>query len=281
MTTLAIPLPPPAARRIVAVLTAREASSRLASVWFWLVATATSLIAFAWGAGFQQAFVTESVLVTADPLMPLTILVVAFLGLVLGLRLATALSGEREHRTLDVLLAGPVTWPSLVVAKLLAEVVVLAGLVGLLMAYLLLAQPLGAGMLTVSDLRSLALAPLAALPLMAAGLAVSAWLSTVRGAVIAYLACIVLSAAFEAGLGVLQRANPAEMGLSALYARAALETVSPVVALLSPIRPIAEMIRLADAQEMPSAALWWQALGLAAGYLALALVAARIRGGRS
>src|SRR5690606_19239209 len=60
--------------------------------------------------------------------MALNIAVVIFLGLVLGLRLAASIAWEREHRTLEVLIAGPVSFEAVVLAKFLVELCVLLAL---------------------------------------------------------------------------------------------------------------------------------------------------------
>jgi hypothetical protein len=99
--------------RSIVILTRRELRSRLGSVWFYIVATIPCLLAVMFGGGFLRAFETETVLVSADPLLGLNTAVLAFLAIVLGLRLSSSLAWEREHRTLEVLLVGPVGYTSI------------------------------------------------------------------------------------------------------------------------------------------------------------------------
>lgn len=234
---------PPAYGRLLLVLVRRELATKLTSFWFFAVATAVCVVAFIYGSGFQQSFETESVLVTTDPLMPLNVIVVAFLGLVLGLRLATSLSWEREHQTLEVLLVGPVSWSAIVLSKFLAELLVMAGLLAIYIAYLLLGQPLGAGLIGVSDVAAIAMSPIFILPLMATGLLVSAWARSVRGAVLFYLVAVAVMAGFELLLGFLKTSELTDMSLSSLYLRSGMEAVSPFLTPVSPVGQIASMTR--------------------------------------
>lgn len=269
---------PPSYSRVVLLVLGREAVSKLLSPWFFVVATMVCLIAFAYGAGFQNTFETESVLVTSDPLAALHIVVVVFLALVLGLRLATSLSWEREHRTLEVLLVGPVPLNAVLLAKFLAETCVFVALVAIYWLYLILAQPLGAGVVSFGDSLSLLRMPAFALPVMALGVLVSAWALSVRAAVVIYLAVAGILAGYEALLGVLRTMPAEEMSLAALYARATLETVSPVV---SPLSPAAHLSGMAQRLFRHEALGTWQisaALLLSLGMLAVAYVIARARG---
>ncbi len=144
-------LSPPGPLGLTTLLSAREARTRLASPWFYVVASIVCLIAWIYGAGFQQTFMTESVLVSVDPLMPLDIIVILFMGIVLGLRLAAGLAWEREHRTLEILLVGPVSWSSIIAAKFLVEIGIMVILMLAYVFYLLLAQPLGSGVIALPD----------------------------------------------------------------------------------------------------------------------------------
>jgi ABC-type transport system involved in multi-copper enzyme maturation permease subunit len=227
---------------ILLILTGREALGKLGSIWFSLVASSICLIAFVYGSGFQQSFVTESVLVTPDPLAPLNVLVIAFIGVMLGLRLATSLAWEREHHTLEVLVVGPAPWSAIVLSKFIAELGVMAALFAVYFGYLLVGQPLGPGVVHPTDAALVLVAPICVLPLMAAGLFVSSWAGTVRGAVVVYLAAIGGLAAFETLLRFLKDANPAEMSLSSIYLRSGLEIAARVVSPVSPVSQLASMI---------------------------------------
>jgi ABC-type Na+ efflux pump permease subunit len=263
---------------VTALLAQRELLARLASAWFWIIASLLCVIAWVYGAGFQQTFATESVLVTTDPLMTLNILIVVFLSVVLALRLAASFAGEREHRTLEVLLVGPASWGAIVAAKFLAELCVLALLVLVYLAYLLLAQPLGAGVIAPRDTLGLLAMPAFALPVLALGLLVAAWARTVRAAVVTFLAVLGALAAFEVGLGLLEARSPDQIALTELQVRSALETVAPVVAWVSAPGQLAALAKALAQNAAPSgmAALW--SLGLTAGTLCAATVLARLRG---
>lgn len=272
---------PPGFGRLLFALARRELATKLTSFWFFAVASAVCAVAHVYGGGFQQSFETESVLVTTDPLMPLNVIVVAFLGLVLGLRLTTSLSWEREHQTLEVLLVGPVSWSQIVISKFLVEFCVMAGLLAIYAGYLFVGQPLGAGVIGLSDLSTIAAAPLFILPLMATGLLVSAWAGSVRGAVIFYLVAAGLMAGFELLLGILKADEPTSMSLSSLYLRSGMEAVSPFLAPVSPVSQIASMIRSLHGQGWVPAGDQLFVLGLTLALLVAGYGMARYRGARA
>ncbi len=271
-------LRPPGWARQAFLLVRRETAAKFASLWFWLVASALCLMAYVYGSGFAQTFETESVVVTADPLAGLNMLVVAFLGIVLGLRLASGLSWEREHRTLEVLLVGPVSSSMVVLAKYLAELVVLAALIAVYYLYLAVGQPLGTGVTGAGDFAGILANSLFVLPVMAMGLVVSAMTGSVRMAVVIYLALVALLAAYEVGLGLL-RALPTEtMSLFSLSLRALLEAGAPLFHALSPVAGIALLAQRLVTQEAFSVPQLLGVVALTAGLLLLSCYIARWKG---
>ena len=240
MTTVLRPADPVTATLLLA---GRELRLRLGSVWFWAVASAICLMAWLYGAGFVGGFETESVVVTTDPLLALNALVTIFLGVVLGLRLAASMAWEREHRTLEILLIGPAGWGSLLGAKLLTEIAVLALLVLVHALYLTAAQPLGAGVIGAGELSGLLLVPVFALPVMASGLLVGAGLGTVRSAGVAFLVLIGALAAVEVAQALLAAQPVDRQSLAGLYARHALDLASPVLDRVSPAHALAVPVR--------------------------------------
>lgn len=271
-------LSPPGPLGLTFLLARREGSARLLSAWFYTVASLLCLVAWAYGDSFQRSFETESVMVTTDPLMALNVLIVALLGMVLGLRLASSVAWEREHRTLEVLLVGPVSPGVVVAAKFLVEIGALALLLAIYLAYLLVAQPLGAGVIGPSDAISMGLMPLHALPLMATGLLVSAWARTVRGATVAYLALTLVLVVFQGALEALSAATPEQLSLAAIYLRSAMQTVAAVTDPISPVARLTELFRPVTGLGVVSAGSTLAAIGLAAMLTVLAVLAARRRG---
>jgi ABC-type transport system involved in multi-copper enzyme maturation permease subunit len=271
-------LSPPGPLGLTTLLFAREARTRLASPWFYVVASIICLIAWLYGAGFQQTFVTESVLVTVDPLMALDIIVILFMGIVLGLRLAAGLAWEREHRTLEVLLVGPVSSGSIIAAKFLVEICIMAILMLAYVIYLLLAQPLGAGVIALPDMLSIIQMIIFALPTLALGLLVGAWARTVRGAVVAFVIVTGMLLAYELLLVFLQGRPIDQISLSELYLRSGMEAVAPVLSKLSAAGQLSVLIKVVkqDAVLSATTTLWAAALTLLT--LALAVMVARLRG---
>ncbi len=271
-------LSPPGFLRTTLLLFGREVRAKLASPWLYTVASVVCLIAWAYGAGFAQTFETESVLVTTDPLMALNVLVVAFLGIVLGLRLSSSMAREREHRTLEVLVVGPVSFEAIVLAKFLVELCVFAVLISIYVLYLLIAQPLGVGVIGWGEALSVGRMPLHALPTLALGLLVSSLARTVRGAVIVYLVVVAGLGLFEIVLDFLLEQPPDELSLAEAYFRGALQGAA---AFLHPVSAIARLADIADAltaQTPMLASKSLLALALTAATLAAASILSRLRG---
>lgn len=271
-------LTPPGAIAATLLLAERELRSRLGSVWFWAVSSLTCIMAWLYGAGFLTSFETESVLVTADPLMALNSMVVIFLGIVLGLRLAASMAWEREHRTLEVILIAPVGWGTIIAAKFVVELLVLILLVALYAVYLIVAQPLGAAVVGTQELMGLALIPTFALPVMALGLLTGAGLGSVRGAVVAFLVLVGVFAAIEITHGVLSAQPVDQMSLAGLYVRHALDLADQVLQLLSPSAQLALPVQAIALQAPLSATDAGYAVLQALAVLVLAALLGRVRG---
>jgi ABC-type Na+ efflux pump permease subunit len=275
---MAITLDPPGQFGVSLLVLDREARTRLTSPWLYVVASVVCVLAFAFGAGFQQTFATESVLITTDPLMALNIAVVVFLSIVLGLRLAASMAWEREHRTLEVLVLGSAGWSAIIAAKFAAELGVLIVLLAIYALYLLVGQPLGQGVLGPREMAGLATVPVFGLPTLALGLLAGAAASSVRGAVVVFLAVMVLLVAFELELSILTSTGADQLSLFSLYLRATLETAASVVRPISAMAQLANPIETLTAQVSPSPADAAWALALTAATLAAAALAGRMRG---
>ena len=274
-----IDLNPPGAMTTTALLAWRELHSRLGSVWFWAVSSATCVMAWAYGGGFVASFATESVIVTTDPLLAVNALVVVFLGIILGLRLAASMAWEREHRTLEVLLIGPTGWATIIAAKAIVEIAVLALLLLIYALYLVVAQPLGAGVIGTDELAGLLLMPFFALPVMVAGLVVGAGFGTVRGAVVTFLALFGALAAIEVTHALLGAQSVQQQSLASVYIRHSLDLSLPLREVISPVRTLATPIEALVLQATILPIQVALALFQSAILLALAVLVGRLRGG--
>lgn len=260
------------------LLFTREACSRVLSPWLYVVASFIFFVTWIYGAGFQQTFVTESVLVTLDPLMALDIFVIIFMAVVLGLRIAASIAWEREHRTLEVLLVGPISWSSILIAKFLVELFMMILLIFSYCVYLILAQPLGIGVLTLSDGVGALQMAIFALPTLSLGLIIGAWARTVRGAVVAFIVLMGLLVTFELLLVYLQSYSLDQISLNELFLRTSLESISPLVELFSAAGQLAILAKVLKQDTILSgfSTLW--AVSLTSLYIALAITIARFRG---
>ena len=262
----------------IVLLFSREVLYRLSSPWLYFVAGIILLITWIYGFGFQQTFLTESVLVTIDPLMALDIIVIMFMGVVLGLRLAAGLAWEREHRTLEVLIVGPVVWSSVIFSKFLVEIFIMFFLINIYLVYLLVAQPLGLGVLEFSDTVGIIQIAIFALPTLSLGLIIGAWARTVRGAVVIFIVVMGIFVTFELILVFLQSRSLEQISLNELFIRTSLEMVSPVIEIFSAAGQLAILIKVLKQDMILSgfATLWAFLLTLISLFFAAAL--ARIRG---
>ena len=276
MKPVAAALSPPGVLGTTWLLTARELGAKLVSPWFFGVVFAVCMIAFAYGAGFQRTFRTESLLVSTNPLLTLDITIAGFLGVVLGLRLAAALAWEREHRTLEVLLVGPVSWGAIVLSKFLAEAGVMVLVVALYLAYLVAGAPLGPGV--ASNWATVVSLPLFVMPLLGLGLLVSAVSRGVRGAVVLFVVLTAALALLEGGGLVLQAMPVDRMSLLGLYLRAGLEAAEPVLALASPVGQLAGLAETLTVEAAPRPVGLGAALALTVILIALSVALARARG---
>ncbi|WP_168798045.1 ABC transporter permease [Pacificoceanicola onchidii] len=260
------------------ILCRQQVLSRLGSIWIYVLATVICLIAAVFGGGFLRAFETETVLVTSDPLIGLNTVVLAFLALVFGLRLSTAMAWEREHRTLEVLLVGPAGHGAILTAKFVSELVVLIGMLLAYSAYLVLAAPLGAGTIGVADLSGVWLGAVFVLPMLGFGLLVSNFFASVRAAVVCYLIVAVALIGVSAVTQGLRVLPPQELSLSLLYLRSGLVTAHEVLQHVSPVAYLSDLFTNAISVSVLSLARGLAAIALGLALLGLSIFISKRRG---
>jgi hypothetical protein len=145
-------------------------------------------------------------------------------------------------------------------------------------AYLAMAQPLGAGVIGLSELGGLVLIPIFALPVMASGLVIGAGLGTVRSAVVVFLVLFGALAALEIAHAVLITQPVEQQSLASLYVRHALDLAAPVLDLVSPARTLATPVQALSLQVPILPAQAMLPLGQMALLMVLAIIIGRIRG---
>ena len=145
-------------------------------------------------------------------------------------------------------------------------------------AYLVLGQPLGAGVIAIADALAVTRLWVFALPVLALGLLVSAWAGTVRGAVVAYLVVAGVLCLYEVTIGYLDAMPVEQMSLSMVYLRATLETVGTVLRPLSPVAWLADLVRGMSSQAAAGWADIARALALTLALLVASVVVARGKG---
>jgi ABC-type transport system involved in multi-copper enzyme maturation permease subunit len=235
----------PGARQlgIAAILSRRDLSAKLGSVWIHGLASAICATTALLATGFRRTFETETISVSADPLAPVHALVLVMMALVLGMRAATSLSWERENRTMDVLLSGPATASALVAAKLATELLTLVILGLVYSAYLVLARPVGDLDGAFGGLATFWRLSILVLPMIGLGLVISAGAPSVRAAVIAFLSVVLVLAAVEGASAWLDAQDPNELSLTAIYLRGILSRAEELLRPVSPVAYLADLAR--------------------------------------
>jgi hypothetical protein len=264
--------------RIAAILARRDLVAQLTTIWIYAVASAICLVAAVLAAGFRRSFATESVLVSAEPLASVHAAVLVVLALVLGTQAAAALSWEREHRTLDVLLSGPSTAATIVVAKLLGTIGSLLVLGLVYAAYLILLHPIGDAASATGGLALFGRAALLVLPTIGLGLLVSALAPTVRFAVIAFLCLFLALSGLEAAVAWLNAQDPHHLSLAAVYTRGILSLASDWLRPVSPASYVADVARFAGGLPVPGVDRLLGAVALCLGFCLAGIVILRSRG---
>jgi ABC-type transport system involved in multi-copper enzyme maturation permease subunit len=237
---------------IAAILARRDLSAKLGSIWSYGLASAICAMTALLATGFRRTFETETVSVSADPFAPVHGTVLVILGLVIGMRAAISLSWERENRTMDVLLSGPVTASALVAAKLATELVTLVMLGLVYSAYLVLARPIGDLDTALGGAASFWRLSILVLPMIGLGLVISAGARTVRAAVIVFLSVVLGLATLEGASAWLQAQDPNELSLMAVYLRGLLSRATDWLEPVSPVAYLADLARTVDAGAAPA-----------------------------
>ncbi len=195
-----------------------------------------------------------------------------------GLRLSSSIAWEREHRTLEVLLVAPATWPSVAAAKFVSELSVFIFVALAYVVYLVAAQPMGAGVVGLAEAGHTLLTLLLAMPFLGLGLVVSTFSRTVRSASIVYIVLVLVFTAFDAAYGILVAIPPENLSLVALYGRATVELADPFIQFISPTSAVAAGAQVRGGGTGEVAGAIMQAIGLSFAMVALAVVAGSRRG---
>ena len=228
---------------IALILCWRDMRAKFSSIWLYALASGVCAIVAFFAISFHKAFETETVTVAADPLSAVHGIVLASLGLILGIRAAMALSWEREHRTMEVLLSGPVTIVALVSAKLSAELATLIFLNIVYTIYMAIVRPVGDAWLLHSIVSYWYLS-LLILPMIGLGVAVSALVSTVRGAVVTFVVVCLALGLVEGFTLWLNGQDANDLSLPVLYVRQTLDVVTGWLSIVSPVAYIADLFEI-------------------------------------
>ena len=218
-------------------------------------------------------FATESVLVSAAPAGGVLAGAIAIAALLAAIHGATAISGEQEHGTLEVLFAGPVTPFGFVLAKFarsLAVYVLVAAALLVQLSIAGLATNLRLGLHTALDT---AASIVLAAPSIGVALGLSGLCRRARTSVVLLTVLFALLILLHVGTLWLAALDPVDTSLFVFYLREAGLRLEPVAAWLSPVDYVVAAARQLAA---PSLAPISPRLAAAALYAIIALAAATL-----
>jgi hypothetical protein len=230
----ALPKLPPSQFRLFRLMVWRDYRAKFSYVWIYILATVILVITAFAVQSFYRSFETETVQIARDPLLPVHAVVVAALALSFGLRASASVSAERENRTLEVLLAGPVNMMTFVTAKVATELLALISLLVLNATYLLILQPLAGGINVLQGVDNMLRLAVYALPFVGFGLLISSALGSVRTAMIVFTVASLALISLDVYAAWLNVQNPNDLSLSTLYLKAFLQPVSHFLMWVSP-----------------------------------------------
>jgi ABC-type transport system involved in multi-copper enzyme maturation permease subunit len=199
---------------------------------------------------FLRTFHTESVVISSDPLADLQVISVVITGLGLGLRAATAVSWEREHHTLNVLLSTPVTISVFILSKLVREALAFVWIFVIYLCFLaVLTWSEGIGF-KGADLSDYERVFILVTPVVGTGLLISAITRTVRTSVIIFLVVVLALLTAEGAYRWLALQPASQLSLALLYVREWLAALTRSLTWISPVSYLLQLFRLGSPSDL-------------------------------
>ena len=225
--------------RVGWVLLKRDILGSLLSPAFYIAVTAACLLSTFLFANYLDTLNKVTVMVSVDPSSIPLFFAVALMALYLGVTSSISITGEREHRTLEVLLYGPVTAGSVVLSKFFRDLAIfLFGLV-FFTVYLIVVSAMTNLALGPRSFWSIATSFFLVWPMISFSVFLSAALRRVRSAVLLFIGVFLGLAGVQIASSLLLHVPPESISLFLLYVREALVILSRWLQWVSPFSYIA------------------------------------------
>jgi ABC-type transport system involved in multi-copper enzyme maturation permease subunit len=205
--------------RVGWILFKRDFIGSLLSPATYIAVTAACLISTFFVVNYFDILRKVSVLVSVDPLSVPLFVAVVLITLYIGVISSIAITGEREHRTLEVLLYGPVTPWSLILAKFSYGIAVFLFALAFFIFYLLVEATIMNLSLGLRSLKTVGIAFFLVWPMVSFSLLLSAALKRVRNAVLLFVGIFLALMGLQIAYSLLLSIPPESISLFLLYLR--------------------------------------------------------------
>jgi len=180
-----------------------------------------------------------SIIVSVDPSSATLFFAVIFMALYLGVTSSMAIAQEREHRTLEVLFCGPITYTVFVLSKFFRDVTVFFIFLIVLTGFLILESEIANLAIGPKSLQSIGLSFFLIWPTLAFCLLISSLAKRVRIAILIFVVVIFILGIIQIAHSFLFSMPPDKISLFLLYIRQVLAIVLDVLQWISHISYIA------------------------------------------
>jgi ABC-type transport system involved in multi-copper enzyme maturation permease subunit len=225
--------------RIGWILFKRDFVGGLLSPVVYIAVTAACLISTFFVINYLNTLNKVSVLVSIDPLSAPLFFAVALMALYIGVISSISITGEREHRTLEVLFYGPVTPWTLVLAKFSCGIAIFLFAQVFFMFYLLIESIFTNLAFGPKTLKTIGVSFFLIWPMVSFSLLLSAALSRVRNAVLFFVGIFLALTGLQIAYGLLSGIPPESISLFLLYVREGLAILLKGLQWISPFSYIA------------------------------------------
>lgn len=225
--------------RIGWILFKRDFIGGLLSPAVYIAVTAACLISTFFVINYLNTLNKVSVLVSVDPLSAPLFFAVALMALYIGVISSISITGEREHRTLEVLFYGPVTPWTLVLAKFSYGIAIFLFAQVFFMFYLLIESIFTNLAFGPKTLKTIGVSFFLIWPMVSFSLLLSAALNRVRNAVLFFVGIFLALTGLQIAYGLLSGIPSESISLFLLYVREGLAILLKGLQWISPFSYIA------------------------------------------
>jgi ABC-type transport system involved in multi-copper enzyme maturation permease subunit len=226
--------------RVGWVLFKRDFIGSLLSPAIYIAVTVACLISTFFVVNYLNTLNKVSVLVSVDPLSAPLFFAIALIALYIGVISSISITGEREHRTLEVLFYGPVTPWSLVLAKFSYGIAIFLFALAFFTLYLLVESTITNLALGPRSLKSIGISFFLVWPMVSFSLLLSAILKRVRNAVLLFIGIFLVLTGLQIAYGLLLSIPSESISLFLLYVREGLAILLKGLQWVSPFSYIAK-----------------------------------------